>query len=303
MCLNILNILSILDSLSSASLDENKKKTIDETGGDTKEESPQDDGKNAVTTTVTEVVWTAMVSLAMWALSVMTWTTVVLHIWVRTAMWATMDTNSLGVTTVASSLPSLNMLHHLGPDESDSEAERLDTVVCELLGLASSGVASDFVAWESTKDADGVLMDAIDMVDDLEWLQVYSLAGDGLDGDEGVVDADGLIDGGCDSTKVDVKLNGDSVNLSFLWVRSMADLRDEGSVADFVAASVDNDIVKRETVAVGLDGEDQVAEFTFSIPRTSLANESDLLLVVIPDGGLGVVDGIDNEESRGEGCE
>lgn len=148
------------------------------------------------------------------------------------------------------------MLHHLGLDESDSEAERLDAVVCELLGLASSGVASDLVPWEGTEDADGVLVDAIDVVNDLEWFQVYSLAGDGLDGDEGVVDADGLIDSGCDSTKVDIKLNGDSVNLSFLWLGSMENLRDKGSAADFVAAIIDNDIVNGETIVAGLDSED-----------------------------------------------
>lgn len=81
MCLNILNIL---DSLSSASLEkssdtedslvsENSKERSEDTSGNTKEDWVQDDGdslQNAVMTTVTEVVWATMVSLAevvLWA--------------------------------------------------------------------------------------------------------------------------------------------------------------------------------------------------------------------------------------------
>jgi hypothetical protein len=234
--------------------------------------------------------------VTVWVLSVMGWTTVMHHFWVRTTM--TVDTSDLGLTAMTSSLPALQVPHHLCPDEGDSEAERLDTVICELLCLACSSVASDVTTWESTEDADGVLVNAIYMVENLEGSEVYSLPGDGLDGDEGVVNADGLIDGGCDSTKVDLKLNRDGVILSFLWLSSMTNLRDEGGIADFVTTSVDGNIVESETVAVGRDGEDQVTEFTFNIPWASPANETDLLLVVVPNGGFGVVDGINNEEGR-----
>jgi len=243
----------------------------------------------------TAVSLTEVWASSMAVLSVMTWATMMHHVWVRTTVW-TGDASSLRVTAMTSSLQLSEMIHHLGLDEGDSEPERLGTVVCELFSFASSGVASDTMTCESTENADGVLVNAIDVVNDLEGLKVYGLASNRLDGDDGVVNEEWLVGGVGDGTVVDVELNWDLVLLSD-FPSSMTELGDEGSV-DFGDTVVDSDIVDRETVLAGLNGEDQVAEFTFSIPGASFADKSNLLLVVIPDRGLGMVDGVDNKEGR-----
>jgi len=114
-----LNILDFLDSLSSASLEkrndgkdglvgENDEEGSEDTSGDTKEDWIKNDGnalKNAVALAVVMYAASVLSGAVPGVFSVVSWASVVHHVWVWTAVWMTMsDTNSLDITTVTSSL-------------------------------------------------------------------------------------------------------------------------------------------------------------------------------------------------------
>lgn len=211
-------------------------------------------------------------------------------------MWASLG--GFGFITMASSLESLCVLDELALDESDSEADSFDAVVGKLFSLAGSTVAGDLTAWVSAEDADSVLMEAVGVVKDLKGSKVYNLVTDSLDRDMGVVHRHRLSASDGNIAKVDIDTNTGEIVRSFLFGGTVGELSNDNLIGTNRAAAVDCETVKREGLAFGVHGEDQVTEFTFSIPRTSVTNESNLLLVEVPNRGRSLVDGsIENEES------
>lgn len=254
-------------------VEKDKDEGGEDTGGDAEEDWVQDDGDAGQDAMVmaTEVVGAELAILvSVW--SSVVWATVVHHhIWVWATVWSsvmhhlsmrtTMAVNAMGrnsrgvLVTVTSSLQGLCAVHNLALDDGDSEAESLDAVVCSLLDLASSGVASNTTAWMGTKDADLAVADSIDMVNNLERSKIDNLAANGFDGDVGVVDADWLIDGVGNFVIIDVELDRNR-QFSFLLTVTMANLGDEGAATSFLIGGVDCDVVDGEEVAVSLDSED-----------------------------------------------